>query len=115
MLKDILIALIVAASIPIGQALYFWTKEEVDWLKNKLNLKPNRFVPFMAGILGTLQAFATQTKHFEIVSLLILIAGLVFGSFAISDKDNATKYTIEATASFIVLFLVIYLTENFIV
>ena len=119
MFEDILIALIVAASFAIGQALYFGTKEEIEWVKKRYQFKSpsKKFVPFLAGILGAIQAFASGTQNFEIISLISMIAGIAFGSFAISDsnKTMAIKYTAETILVFLILFAVVYLAKNFVV
>jgi len=119
MLEDILIALIVAASFAIGQALYFGAKEEINWWNKRFQVQnpSKKFVPFLAGILGAIQAFASGTQNFEIISLISMIAAIAFGSFAISDsnKNAAIKYTAEAIIAFLVLFAAVYLAKNFVI
>lgn len=118
MLTDILAAMIVAASFVFGQMLYLWAREEVDWLKNRFHSpvlsKATHFALVPVGLLGLVQGIATKTNNLEIISLLLLIAGLLFGSFVIAEKDRklAFKYTSETVVTYLVYFAFIYFLLN---
>jgi len=118
MLNDILIAIIVAASFALGELLYLWTREEVDPLKKRFQSeflsKAKNIALAPVGILGLVQAAATKTSHLEIVSLLMLITALLFGTFVISEKDKklATKYVAETVITFLAFFAVVYFILN---
>ena len=118
MLTDILAAIIIAASFALGQMLYLWAKEEVDWLKNRFKSpvlsKAKHFALVPVGLLGLVQGIATKTNHLEIMSLILIIIGLLFGSFVIAEKDKklAFKYIAETVITFLVFFVVIYFVMN---
>ena len=118
MLTDVLVTLIIAASFALGQMLYFWAQEEVDWLKNRFKSpalsKAKHFALVTIGLLGLVQGLATNTNYFEIASLLLLITALCFGSLVIAEKDKklAFKYTAETVVTYLVFFAVIYFLMN---
>ena len=118
MLNDILLALIIALAFVIGEFLYLWAKEEIDWLKKRFYSeflsKAKNIALAPVGILGLVQAAATITQHLELISLLILITALLFGSFVIAETDKklATKYVAETVITFLAFFAVVYFVLN---
>ena len=118
MLTDILAAIIIAASFALGQMLYLWAKEEVDWLKNRFKSpvlsKAKHFALVPIGLLGIVQGIETKMQNFEVVSLILIIIGLLFGGLVIAEKDRklAFKYTAETVITFLVFFMVIYFVMN---
>ncbi len=118
MLTDILAVIVISASFAIGQFLYAHTQEELDWLKHKFQsetlTKAKHFALVPIGLLGLLQAIATKTQKFAVISVIMLIVGLLFGSLVIAEKDKklAKTYVAETVVTFLVFFAVLYLILN---
>jgi uncharacterized membrane protein len=114
MLSDILIALLISTAFAIGAFLYKWTEEEVDYVKQKYRseflTKAKNVALAPIGILGVVQAAATTSKYFGVISILMLTFAIWFGSFVVAEKDSklTKKYILETAITFLVFFGFVY-------
>jgi uncharacterized membrane protein len=114
MLSDILIALLISVAFAIGAFLYKWTEEEVDYVKQKFRseflTKAKNVALAPIGILGVVQAAATTSTYFGVISILMLAFAIWFGSFVVAEKDSklTKKYILETAITFLVFFGFVY-------
>ncbi len=108
MINQLLAGIVAAIGWPAGALLYKWTTEEWDWCYK--HLKPFRKLSLpIAAVLGAILGWYFS----DVLAIIILSAGLIFGSFAAVRTKNIWRVAGLAFVIQLSIFAIIFWAKTF--